>query len=91
MLYYVKNAKEFHQGEIIDFDQVGVKAISNKTLKVELHSPTAFFIKLLSHYSTYPVHKDTVLAYGSIDDRNSNQQTSKKDAKHISLFGGTRI
>ena len=70
MLYYVKNAKEFHQGEIIDFDQVGVKAISNKTLEVELHSPTAFFIKLLSHYSTYPVHKDTVLAYGSIDDRN---------------------
>ena len=70
MLYYVKNAKEFHQGEITDFDQVGVKAISNKTLKVELHSPTAFFIKLLSHYSTYPVHKDTVLAYGSIDDRN---------------------
>jgi len=70
MLYYVKNAKEFHQGEINDFNQVGVKAISDKTLAVELHSPTAFFIKLLSHYSTYPVHKDTVLAYGSIDDRN---------------------
>ena len=29
-----------------------------------------FFLGLLSHYSTWPVHKDTVLKHGSIDDRN---------------------
>ena len=52
------------------FDSVGVKAINDHELMVELKNPTPFFIRLLSHYSTYPVHKETVLAHGSIDDRN---------------------
>ena len=52
------------------FESVGVKAIDDHTLKVNLKSPTPFFIGLLSHYSTWPVHKDTVLKFGEIDDRN---------------------
>ena len=52
------------------FDSVGVKAINDHELMVELKNPTPFFIKLLSHYSTYPVHKQTVLKHGSINDRN---------------------
>ena len=69
MLYYVKNAESYHLGEIDDFSKVGVKAIDDSTLEVELRSPTSFFIKLLHHYSTYPVHKETVLKFGPIDDR----------------------
>ena len=52
------------------FQSVGVKAINDYELRVELTNATPFFIKLLSHYSTYPVHKDTVLKHGTIDDRN---------------------
>ena len=52
------------------FDTVGVKAIDKFTLKVNLKNPTPFFLGLLSHYSTWPVHKDTVLKFGDIDDRN---------------------
>ena len=70
MLYYVKNAAAYHMEEIDDFSEVGVKAINDKTLEVTLEQPYSFFIKLLSHYSTFAVHKDTVLTYGSIDDRN---------------------
>ena len=70
MLYYLKGAADYHQGITNDFSTVGVKAIDKYLLQVELKNPTPFFIKLLSHYSTYPVHKETVLAYGSIDDRN---------------------
>ena len=70
MLYYLKGAADYHQGITNDFSTVGVKAIDKHLLQVELKNPTPFFIKLLSHYSTYPVHKETVLAYGSIDDRN---------------------
>ena len=54
-----------------NFDEVGVKAIDRHTLIVTLRSPTPFFISLLSHYSTYPVHKNTVLKHGKIDDRNT--------------------
>ena len=70
MLYYVQNAEEFHNGTIDDFSNVGVKAINSKTLEVTLKEPTPFFLGLLSHYSTWPVHKPTVLKYGTMDDRN---------------------
>ena len=70
MLYYLVGAYEYHNGEIDNFDEVGVKALDSHTLKVNLKNPTPFFIGLLSHYSTWPVHKETVLKHGDIDDRN---------------------
>ncbi len=70
MLYYLVGAYEYHNGEIDNFDEVGVKALDSQTLKVNLKNPTPFFIGLLSHYSTWPVHKKTVLKHGDIDDRN---------------------
>ena len=70
MLYYLEGAYEYHNGEIDNFDEVGVKALDSQTLKVNLKNPTPFFIGLLSHYSTWPVHKETVLKHGDIDDRN---------------------
>ncbi len=70
MLYYLEGAYEYHNGLIDDFNDVGVKAIDKHTLKVNLKNPTPFFIGLLSHYSTWPVHKETVLKFGEIDDRN---------------------
>ena len=56
MLYYVKGAAEFHQAKTDDFSTVGLKAINDHELQVELKNPTPFFIRLLSHYSTYPVN-----------------------------------
>ena len=72
MLYYVVGAEEYHtqSNSKISFDTVGVKALDDLTLQVTLNEPTPFFLGLLSHYSTWPVHKDTVLKHGSIDDRN---------------------
>ena len=70
MLYYLEGAADFHQSKISDFSLVGVKAVNDHELEVKLKNPTPFFIKLLSHYSTYPVHKKTVLQHGTIDDRN---------------------
>jgi len=69
-LYYLVGAEDYHTGVTNDFDLVGVKALDAHTLEVKLKSPTPFFIGLLSHYSTWPVHKETVLKFGSIDDRN---------------------
>ena len=70
MLYYLEGAQEYHTGLTNDFTTVGVKALDSHTLEVKLKAPTPFFTGLLSHYSTWPVHKDTVLKHGSIDDRN---------------------
>ena len=69
MLYAVKNAEEFNKGLINDFDQVGVKAIDEKVLKVILRTKTPFFLKQLAHYATYPVHPDTIEMFGGISNR----------------------
>ena len=43
MLYDIKNAERFNKGLITNFDEVGVKAIDDRTLEVELRSSTSFF------------------------------------------------
>ena len=73
MLYVIKNAEKFHKGDIKDFSKVGISITKNK-LKVELENPTPYFLNILTHYSTWPVHPETVEQYGGMISRN-NQWT----------------
>jgi len=54
-LFYIKNAKPFADGEIKDFSEVGVRAIDDRTLQVELESPTPFFLELCAFPTLHPV------------------------------------
>ena len=67
MLYDIKNAELFNKGLISNFDDVGVKAISDFRLEVTLANPAPYFIELLTHYTTRPVHQETIEKYGNID------------------------
>ncbi len=69
MLYPVANAENFNQGRITDFSQVGVKVIDQLTLEVQLRAPTPYFLQLMDHYSTFPVHRATIEAFGSYTDQ----------------------
>ena len=69
MFYYVKNAEDFFKGKISDFGQVGVKAVDDFTLVVELNTPTPFFLQLLDHHSYFPVHRGTIEKFGAMDER----------------------
>ncbi len=69
MLYPVANAEDYNTGRISDFSQVGVKVIDPLTLEVQLRAPTPYFLQLMDHYSTYPVHRATVEAFGSYTDQ----------------------
>lgn len=68
-LYPVKNARAFNQGDLTDFEAVGVKALDPSTLQVTLDNPTPYFLSLLSHPSTFAVHPPTILAHGEMTDR----------------------
>lgn len=46
VLYYLKNGEAYATGKLKDFSQVGVTAVDARTLRVELESPTAFFLDL---------------------------------------------
>ena len=60
----VKNASAITKGEIKDLNQLGVKAVDDHTLKVELEQPTPYFIELMTHYTTHPARKDVIEKYG---------------------------
>ena len=69
MLFPIDNAQQYYEGDIGDFDQVGVKALDDYTLQVTLGNPTPYFLQLLDHYSLYPVHQATILQFGDADER----------------------
>ena len=68
MLFPVKNAEAYFNQEITDFEQVGVKALDDHTLEVTLGNPTPYFLQLLDHYSTWPVHQETLEKFGRADE-----------------------
>ncbi|MBT4929411.1 MAG: peptide ABC transporter substrate-binding protein [Cellvibrionales bacterium] len=69
MYFPIANAKAYYDGEISDFSQVGVKALGDYVLQVTLTEPIPYFLQLLDHYSTYPVHRATVEKFGKADQR----------------------
>jgi ABC-type oligopeptide transport system substrate-binding subunit/class 3 adenylate cyclase len=64
MLYDIKGAKDFHQGNVSDPGYVGVQALDEHTLVVELEEPTSYFLQLLAYPATGPVPRHLVKRYG---------------------------
>jgi ABC-type oligopeptide transport system substrate-binding subunit/DNA-binding SARP family transcriptional activator len=64
LLYDVKGARAFHQGQVSDPDSVGVKALDEVTLAVELEGPTGYFLHLLTGCTTFPVPRHAVELHG---------------------------
>jgi oligopeptide transport system substrate-binding protein len=63
-LYYLKNAEDFNTGKIKDPSLVGVHALDKYTVRVELNSPTAFFLDLCAFPTLYVVPRQTIEKYG---------------------------
>jgi oligopeptide transport system substrate-binding protein len=73
-LYYIKGAEAFNKGKG-SADDVGVKAVDDKTLQVELNAPVGYFDKLLTMWTFYPVKKELV---------EGNKNWSADAAKYVS-------
>jgi oligopeptide transport system substrate-binding protein len=56
----IKNASEIADGSVTDFNELGVKAIDDKTVEITLEGPTPFFLQALTHYTAYPVPKHVI-------------------------------
>ena len=60
----IKGMYAYQQGEVPDLDQIGVQALDDTTLQIELEQPTSYFLQLLTHPLTYPVPKKMVQQHG---------------------------
>lgn len=69
MLYPIKNAEAYNTGALTDFAEVGVKALDDRTLRIDLTQPTPQLLALAAHQAWFPVHPPTVLAAGTINRR----------------------
>lgn len=70
-LFVLKNAEKFFKQELKNFSEVGVKALDDNTLQIELENPTPYFLQLLDHHSMFPVHINTISKFSPIDERDS--------------------
>jgi len=68
MYFPIKNAERYFNQEISDFSEVGIEVIDSHTLVVKLTNPTPYFLQLLDHYSTFPVHRPTIEKHGAPDE-----------------------
>lgn len=60
-LFYIKNGEAYNKG-LTTADQVGVKAMDDRTLEVLLEKPTAYFLSLTAFHTLYPVCRRIVEA-----------------------------
>ncbi len=61
--YAIKNAQEINSGKLPP-DQVGVRALDNHTIEIELAAPTPFLPGLLTHYTSFPIPEHAYKKYG---------------------------
>jgi oligopeptide transport system substrate-binding protein len=67
---FVVGAREYYDGKLTDFNQVGFKAIDPATLEVKLKNPTPYLLKIIaSHYSWYGVPVKVIAKFGALDQR----------------------
>jgi oligopeptide transport system substrate-binding protein len=57
ILYAVKNGEAINRGDLPP-DTLGVRAVSDKVLEVELENPLAYFDKLVAWYTYMPIRED---------------------------------
>jgi ABC-type oligopeptide transport system substrate-binding subunit/tetratricopeptide (TPR) repeat protein len=65
LLYVVRGAKAYHQGHVDRPDGVGVRALDDVTLVVELEAATGYFLHLLAHLAACPVPRHVLQARGA--------------------------
>lgn len=59
MGYDIKNGEAYYKGETTA-DQVGVKAVDEKTLEITLEQETPYFLKKLSYVCFFPIRLDVI-------------------------------
>lgn len=60
----IQNAEEIISGKL-PIDKLGVVAVDDHTLKVQLNKPVPYFVSLTANFSLFPVPKAVVEQYGN--------------------------
>jgi oligopeptide transport system substrate-binding protein len=66
ILYPLKNGEKINKKDpAVKLDDLGVKALDDRTLEITLERPTPYFLELLTHSTGLPVHPASVEKHGN--------------------------
>src|SRR5258708_4338494 len=82
MLWPLKNGQEYNEGKITDFGQVGVRALDDLTLQLNLAYPCPWLLAITAHQSWFPVHRATIEKFGAIDDKGTRWTRTENIVSH---------
>jgi len=63
MLYPILNAEKVNKGQA-KVEELGVKAVDDRTVEIRLEKPVPYFIELLTHQTSLPVHQASIEKHG---------------------------
>lgn len=75
VLYPIRNARAVNTGEM-EPTELGVRAVDERTLVIELEFPAPYLPGLLTHYTTFPVPRHVVERFGDAWIQPQNIQTN---------------
>lgn len=87
----IKNASAYNTGDIVDFSQVGVKAVDDYTLEYTLEKPVPYFMTMLEYNPFAPLCRSYYESkggkFGAEFDASASDYTYGKDANSIVFCG----
>ncbi|HZP61046.1 MAG TPA: peptide ABC transporter substrate-binding protein [Opitutaceae bacterium] len=69
---YVAGAKDYYDGKLKDFSQVGIKAPDAHTLQITLTHPTPYLLKAMCHMAWFPVPVKVIAKFGGLDRKGTD-------------------
>ncbi len=73
ILYPILNAEKVNKGQPgAKLEDLGVKAVDDRTVEITLERPTPYFLELLTHQSGTPVHPGSIQKHGANFTRPEN-------------------
>jgi oligopeptide transport system substrate-binding protein len=75
ILYPVKNMQAAAEGKV-SVDQIGVRAVDDRTLEIQFHFQVPYLAQLLTHFTTFAVPRHVVQKYGDAWVRPENIVTN---------------
>ncbi len=69
MLFKLKNAEEFYLKKINDPNEIGVKALDERTLELALTGPMPYLPTVLTHFTWFPLPRHCIEQFGKSEDR----------------------
>lgn len=76
LMHIIRGAKAFTEGTDKDFANVGVKALDDRTLEVQLENPTPYFVDLSSFVTLAPVPVAVIEKHGAAWTKPANIVTN---------------